>query len=126
MTEGIDAIGPVSGIGAVDVGGAPASAPPTPSPSVGSAVAPSQQTAPPPPAPATLDAALRQINAKLSDSGRAVELRVDAATGLTVAAVLSTQTGAVIQQFPSEDVLRLAEMLNGWAHGKSTLLDLIA
>jgi uncharacterized FlaG/YvyC family protein len=55
-----------------------------------------------------------------------VELRVDAATGLTVAAVLSTQTGVVIQQFPSEDVLRLAEMLNGWAHGKSPLLDLIA
>jgi uncharacterized FlaG/YvyC family protein len=126
MTEGIDAIGPVSGIGAIDVGGAPASAPSTPSPSVAPAVSPPRQAAASPPAPATLDAALRQINAHLSDSGRTLELRVDVATGLTVAAVLSTQTGEVIQQFPSEDVLRLAEMLNGWAHGKSSLLDLIA
>ena len=126
MTEGIDAIGPVSGIGAIDVGGAPAGAPSTPSPSGASGVPPPRQSSAPPPPPATLDAALKQINAQLSDSGRAVELRVDAATGLTVAAVLSTQTGVVIQQFPSEDVLRLAEMLNGWAHGKGSLLDLIA
>jgi hypothetical protein len=128
MTEGLDAIGAVGAASAPDFttsrdSGAVSSAAP-------SSLAPTRPSAPPaptpPPSAPTLQAAVQQINTHLAAYGRVMELRVDLASGLTVAAIRNSETGAVLQQMPSEDVLRLAEMLRGWSHGKDALLDLMA
>lgn len=73
-----------------------------------------------------MQAAVRRVNDRLSNYSRVLELNVDAASGLTVATVRDSQTGQVLQQFPSADSLHLAEMLAQWAGGKNALLDLIA
>jgi uncharacterized FlaG/YvyC family protein len=65
------------------------------------------------------------LNARLAGADRVLELRVDAATGITVAELKNASTGQVLRQMPSDDVLRLAQMLSGWSGSKS-LLDLIA
>ena len=76
-------------------------------------------------APPSLQAAVEQLNARLAGADRVLELRVDAATGITVAELKNASTGQVLRQMPSDDVLRLAQMLSGWSGSKS-LLDLIA
>jgi uncharacterized FlaG/YvyC family protein len=73
-----------------------------------------------------LQAAVNRVNDRLSSYSRVLELNVDAASGLTVATIKDSQTGEVLQQFPSADSLHLAEMLAKWAGSKSALLDLIA
>jgi uncharacterized FlaG/YvyC family protein len=70
--------------------------------------------------------AVNQVNNNLSDTNRTLELSVDAASGLTVATIRNSQTGAVLEQFPSTDSLHLAQMLADWAGSKNALLDLIA
>ena len=55
-----------------------------------------------------------------------MELRSDTRAGVTVAVIKNAQTGAVLQQMPSEDVLRLAEMLSAWSGGRTTLVDVLA
>jgi len=75
---------------------------------------------------ADLQSAAQKINAWLASIGRVMELHVDAASGLTVATIKDAQTGQVLQQMPSTDLLELAEMLSDWSHGKTALLDLIA
>jgi len=134
MSEAIDSIGSIGAVGAVDQGVgpigpavAPAPASPRAQAQAGSSArAPAPQPAPQQSSP-SLQAAVQQINTHLSAYGRVMELRVDAASGVTVAQIVNSQTGAVLQQIPSSDVLRLADMLNGWAHGKdSALVDLMA
>jgi uncharacterized FlaG/YvyC family protein len=78
------------------------------------------------PSPQEIQAAVNQANANLSSSNRVVDYRVDAATGLTIATVRNSQTGAVLQQIPGADIIALAKMLAGWSPGKHMLLDLIA
>jgi uncharacterized FlaG/YvyC family protein len=73
-----------------------------------------------------LNAAVGRVNDRLSSYSRVLELNVDAASGLTVATIKDSQTGAVLQQFPSADSLHLAQMLAEWAGSKNALLDLIA
>jgi len=73
-----------------------------------------------------LQDAVKQVNAQLSNVSRVLELNVDAASGLTVATVKDSRTGAVVQQFPGTDSVHLADMLADWAGGKHALLDLIA
>jgi len=117
MSKGIDSIGAVGAAGAIDIGGSR------------NAVAPSTTPAARPnltPTPQNLQAALQQVNTHLAAYGRVMELRVDLASGITVATIRNSETGVVLQQMPSEDVLRLAEMLRGWSHGKDALLDLMA
>jgi len=69
---------------------------------------------------------LTQVNSQLSGYSRVLELTVDAASGLTVATVRNSQTGAVLQQFPGTNQLELATMLSKWAGSNNALLDLIA
>jgi uncharacterized FlaG/YvyC family protein len=71
-------------------------------------------------------AAVSSANANLASSNRSLEYRVDAATGISIAMIRNTQTGAVMQQIPGADIIALARMLADWAPGKHMLLDLIA
>jgi len=73
-----------------------------------------------------LQAAVNQVNARLSSVNRVLELNVDASSGLTVATIRNSDNGEVLQQFPSTDTLHLAQMLAAWAGGKNALLDLMA
>jgi flagellar protein FlaG len=63
----------------------------------------------------TLDevqAAAQQIQDYLVSSARTLDYRVDGSTGMTVVTVTDTETGDVIRQIPSEEVLKLAQMLD--------------
>jgi len=144
MTEEIDSIIPVgasssSGFSGsrVDVIHAPQPIPPVrppqrpaPSPSAATGggspgnVAPSRPT--PAQAAASLQESVDRLNARLASSNRVVQLRVDAETGITIAEIMNSSTGEVMQQIPGADMVHLAEMLSAWAHGKNVLIDLIA
>ncbi len=144
MTEDIDSILPVgasssSGFSGsrVDVIHAPQPIPPVrpsqrPAPSPATAMVDGSpgDSAPPRPTPAQAAASLQEsvdrLNARLASSNRVVRLRVDAATGITIAEIRNSATGVVLQQIPGSDVVHLAEMLSAWAHGKNILVDLIA
>lgn len=112
MVEQTEDIGSIGAVGTVDGGSIDDSAPASPA-----RATPSAQE---------LQAAVKRVNDRLSSYSRVLELNVDAASGLTVATVKDSQTGQVLQQFPSADSLHLAEMLAQWAGGKNALLDLIA
>ncbi len=73
-----------------------------------------------------IDTAVAAANANLSNSNRQLDYRVDAATGISIAMIRNSQTGAVLQQIPGADIIALARLLAEWAPGKHMLLDLIA
>jgi uncharacterized FlaG/YvyC family protein len=73
-----------------------------------------------------INSALAAANANLSNSNRTLDYRVDAVTGISIAMIRNTQTGAVVQQIPGADIIALARMLAEWEPGKHMLLDLIA
>jgi uncharacterized FlaG/YvyC family protein len=73
-----------------------------------------------------VQAAVDRANANLSSSNRVLDFRVDAATGITIAMIRNSQTGAVLQQMPGANIIALARMLADWSPGKHMLLDLIA
>jgi flagellar protein FlaG len=66
----------------------------------------------------TVKAVAAQLDAYLKSVSRALEFRVDAASGHTVVSVRDAQTGELIRQIPNEEVLRLAEM----AHDETLVL----
>jgi uncharacterized FlaG/YvyC family protein len=73
-----------------------------------------------------IQAAVDRANANLSSSNRVLDFRVDAVTGITIAMIRNSQTGAVLQQMPGANIIALARMLAEWSPGKHMLLDLIA
>ena len=118
MVEQSEALG---SIGAVDSAPTYDSAPGTPTQQpVSIAQRPAQ------PSPQEIANSLAEVNQRLATIGRVMTLNVDAGSGLTVATIKDSQTGDVLEQFPSTDSIHLAEMLSGWASGKNILLDLIA
>jgi uncharacterized FlaG/YvyC family protein len=82
--------------------------------------------APKQPTPQEIDNAVAAANANLASSDRVLDYRVDPATGISIAMIRNSQTGAVLQQIPGADIIALARMLADWAPGKHMLLDLIA
>jgi uncharacterized FlaG/YvyC family protein len=70
--------------------------------------------------------AIAAANANLASSNRVLDYRVDAATGISIAMIRNSQTGAVLQKIPGANIIALARMLAEWAPGKHMLLDLIA
>jgi flagellar protein FlaG len=70
--------------------------------------------------------AVTQANKNLATYNRVLNFHVDAGTGLSIATIRNAQTGAVLQQIPSPDMLKLAQMLADWAPGKNLQLDLLA
>jgi flagellar protein FlaG len=58
-----------------------------------------------------LQATLEKINAQLATSRQSLQLSVDSQSGRIIVVVRDTQTGTVIRQLPSEEVLRMASAL---------------
>lgn len=81
----------------------PAQQAPTPAASNG------PQSAPTPASP-KIEAVAERLESYLRSVSRSLEFRVDSASGKTVVSVRDAETGDLIRQFPSEEVLRLAEM----------------
>ena len=123
MVEESESIGSIGAIGSADSEPSYHSAPSTPAPA--STVTIAQQSARQPSAQDIQDA-VSQVNERLSGVNKVLELGVDAGSGLTVATIRDSQTGEVLEQYPSTDSIHLAQMLQGWAAGKNILLDLIA
>jgi uncharacterized FlaG/YvyC family protein len=123
MVEESESLGSIGAIGSADSAPSYDSAPSTPAPA--STVSIAQQSARQPSAQDIQDA-VSQVNERLSSVNKVLELGVDAGSGLTVATIRDSQTGEVLEQYPSTDSIHLAQMLQGWAAGKNILLDLIA
>ena len=123
MAEESESLGSIGAIGSADSASSYDSAPSTPAPA--STVTIAQQSARQPTAQDIQDA-VSQVNDRLSSVNKVLELGVDAGSGLTVATIRDSQTGEVLEQYPSTDSIHLAQMLQGWAAGKNILLDLIA
>lgn len=70
--------------------------------------------------------AVDQINAHLAGVDRILALRVDPTSGYTVAEISDAATGEVLQQIPTEDGIRLKQMLSRWSHGGNVLMDVEA
>jgi len=73
-----------------------------------------------------VQAAVNRANANLATYNRVLDYSVDAITGLTIATIRNSQTGAVVQQIPGPDMVHLAQMLANWSPGKNLHLDLLA
>jgi flagellar protein FlaG len=72
--------------------------------------------------PADIEKALAQIQAYLKDSQRQLTFEQDAASDRTVIRVIDETSGEVIRQFPSEEVLKIAALID--AQGFHTLNEL--
>jgi flagellar protein FlaG len=70
--------------------------------------------------------AVDQINAHLAGVDRILALRVDPTSGYIVAQISNANTGEVLQQIPTEDGIRLKQMLSRWSHGGNVLMDVEA
>jgi flagellar protein FlaG len=70
--------------------------------------------------------AVDQINAHLAGVDRILALRVDPSSGFVVAQISNANTGEVLQQIPTEDSVRLKQMLSRWSHGGNVLMDVEA
>ena len=77
----------------------------------------------PRPSEAAVNSALLQINAHLASVNRVLSLKVDPASGYTVAQISNAQTGQILQQMPTEDHIQLEKMLARWSHGGNVLMD---
>ncbi len=66
--------------------------------------------------PISIDKALEQIQAYLSDSKRQLDFQFDESTGHMIIKVMDPVSGEVIRQMPSEEVIKLAALLDsqGW------------
>jgi uncharacterized FlaG/YvyC family protein len=123
MVEQSEALG---SIGAIDSSPTYDSAPSTPTQQPVSIAQQAARQPQPQPSAQEIQSSLAQVNERLATVGRVMTLNVDAGSGLTVATIRDSQTGEVLEQFPSTDSIHLAQMLAGWASGKNILLDLIA
>lgn len=65
-----------------------------------------------PPSPAQLQSAVNKINKALQQSNQSLEFSVDATTKTPVVRMIDTQTGKVIQQYPSQQTLAIAESID--------------
>lgn len=59
-----------------------------------------------------MQAAARQIQGYLRDSGRNLNVSVDESTGYYVARVVNPETGEVVRSLPSEETLRIARSID--------------
>ena len=123
MAEQSEALG---SIGAVDSSPTYDSTPSTPAQQPVSIAQQAARQPQPQPSPQEIQNSLAQVNQRLAAINRVMTLNVDAGSGLTVATIKDSQTGEVLDQFPSTDSIHLAQMLASWASGKNILLDLIA
>jgi flagellar protein FlaG len=62
--------------------------------------------------PVSIEKAIEQIQAYLKDSKRQLAFERDASTERTVIKVIDAASGEVIRQFPSEEVLKIAAIID--------------
>jgi len=74
-------------------------------------------------ADSALRAAVEKVAAQLITAGQSLQLSIDSESNRTIVVVRDLQTGTVIRQMPSEEMLRLASTLGADSH---VLLDLTA
>jgi flagellar protein FlaG len=77
----------------------------------------------PRPSEQAIQLAVDQINAHLAGVDRVLALKIDPSSGYTVAQISNALTGEVLQQIPTEDGVRLKQMLSRWSHGGNVLMD---
>ncbi|RMF95825.1 MAG: flagellar protein FlaG [Gammaproteobacteria bacterium] len=75
---------------------------------------------PPEPAKVDLASAVAQIESYLSSSQRALQFRMDEASGRAVITVTNPATGEVIRQIPGDEVLKMAAAIQA---GGTRLID---
>jgi uncharacterized FlaG/YvyC family protein len=124
MNEETGAIGSIGAMSSMDdfVSAQDNSPSPQTSADLPAAVAAVSEQAPRP-SEAAVRSALVQINAHLASVNRVLSLKVDPASGYTVAQISNAQTGQVLQQMPTEDHIQLEKMLARWSHGGNVLMD---
>jgi uncharacterized FlaG/YvyC family protein len=124
MNEETGVIGSIGAMGSMDdyVSTRDNSPSPQASADLPAAVAAVSEQAPRP-SEAAVNSALVQINAHLASVNRILSLKVDPASGYTVAQISNAQTGQVLQQMPTEDHIQLEKMLARWSHGGNVLMD---
>ena len=87
----------------------------------GKALPASGQKLPPAPAAeptkAQVEQAVQQLQSYLNDSQRQLQFQVDSASGRTIVRVVNPDTGELIRQIPSEEMLTLARAI-GTSGGK--------
>jgi flagellar protein FlaG len=66
--------------------------------------------------PAALQTVIDTVNTQLLTAGKSLQLSVDTLSGHSIVVVRDTQTGGIVQQFPSEELLRLASLLGTDPH----------
>ena len=91
-----------------------------PAPTGGKTLPASGNEAPPEPAKIDLNAAIAQIQSYLSSSQRALQFRMDEASGRSVITVTNPETGEVIRQIPGDEVLKMAAAVSA---GSAQLVD---
>ena len=69
-------------------------------------------------------AAVSAANSNLAVYNRVMDFKVDSASGMSIAFIRNASTGEVLQQIPSPDMVKLAQMLRDWSPGKNMMLDL--
>ncbi len=62
--------------------------------------------------PVDIERALEQIKAFLSESKRQLDFERDESTGRTVIKVIDPASGEVIRQFPPEEILKIAAIID--------------
>jgi uncharacterized FlaG/YvyC family protein len=97
----------------------------------GAAVPTKVTAAPKAPTPAApvrdgVAAAVSAANSNLATYNRVLDFKVDSGSGLSIAVIRNAQTGEVLQQIPSPDMVKLAEMLRDWSPGKNIMFDVQA
>jgi len=67
----------------------------------------------------SIEASVDRLNAMMKDSGRNLNIGIDAALGGPVVTVRNAESGEVIRQIPNEVVVKMAhsiEAFKGWLH----------
>lgn len=67
-----------------------------------------------------LEAAMQRMNAQMMESRRALRFQVDESSGRTIVTVLNPETGEIVRQIPSPEMMALARSLE--AGGKGAML----
>lgn len=62
---------------------------------------------------ADLQATVQRMNALMTESRRALRFQVDESSGRTIVTVLNPETGEIVRQIPSAEMLALARWLDG-------------
>lgn len=66
---------------------------------------------------ADLESTVQHLNAQMIESRRALRFQVDDSSGRTIITVLNPETGEIVRQIPSAELLALARWLAGESEG---------